>query len=185
MELTACSVSLVPPRRPKVIRMSRRLLKFESLEGRRVLATFAVTTPTDVVDEFDGQVSLREAVAAANTSAGVDEITFAPGAFAGGGTIRWELADIAITEDLVIESAGRFSIPVATDTMIETFLFSETDSAIDAFGVTILEAAAAVDADVMVTGNQINLTRQGSDFVVRRRDTRSVPRCGFASVTDG
>lgn len=150
--------------------MSRRPLKFEPLEGRRVLATFAVTTPVDVVDDFDGLVSLREAVAAANANGGVDQINFAPGAFAGGASIRWELADIAITEDLVIESASRFSFPIATDTTIESLLVSETDSATDAFGVTILEAASAVDTDVLVTGNQINLTRQGADLVVRRRD---------------
>lgn len=150
--------------------MSRRPLKFEPLEGRRVLATFAVTTPVDVVDEFDGEVSLREAVAAANATAGFDQITFAPTAFDGAATIRWELADIAITEDLAIESAGRFSIPIATDTAIETLLISETDAATDAFGITILEAANAVDADVLVTGNQINVTRQGADLVIRRRD---------------
>ena len=56
----------------------RRQLRLESLEHRRVLASFAVSTAIDESDgDFSpGDFSLREALEQAHASAGHDEISF-------------------------------------------------------------------------------------------------------------
>jgi hypothetical protein len=66
-----------PNQRPK--RLCRPHL--ELLEGRLVPATFTVTTPLDVVADADGQLSLREAVTAANANPGADTIVVPAGVF--------------------------------------------------------------------------------------------------------
>jgi predicted outer membrane repeat protein len=64
-----------PSRRPK--RTCR--LGLEVLEDRLVPATFTVTTPLDVVDAADGQLSLREAITRANANPGADTIVLPAG----------------------------------------------------------------------------------------------------------
>ncbi len=66
-------------------------------------AAFQVTTLADVVDASDGVLSLREAVAQANSAPGRDTITFAPSLQ--GGTILLDraLGTIRITGDLTID----------------------------------------------------------------------------------
>ena len=54
----------------------KRLLRHESLETRRLLAVFVVTTEADLTSPSDGVLSLREAVVSANTSPGTDRIEF-------------------------------------------------------------------------------------------------------------
>ena len=56
-------------------RSKRRRLAFQALCDRRVLAAIAVTTTADVVDDTDGEVSLREAIETANATTEADEIT--------------------------------------------------------------------------------------------------------------
>jgi hypothetical protein len=53
----------------------------EVLEDRLVPATFTMTTPLDVVDPNDGQLSLREAVTAANADPGPDTIVVPAGVY--------------------------------------------------------------------------------------------------------
>ncbi|NOZ41333.1 MAG: hypothetical protein GXP24_14070 [Planctomycetes bacterium] len=53
-----------------------RILRFETLEDRRMLAVVTVTTDQDVVDFNDGLTSLREAIFATNLIEGADEIQF-------------------------------------------------------------------------------------------------------------
>ncbi|CAN7261538.1 choice-of-anchor Q domain-containing protein [Rhizobium sp. LjRoot254] len=64
------------------------------------MATHTVTTTDDVVDENDGVLSLREAVALANADSLPDNITFAAGV--SGGTIVLS-SELAITDDLTID----------------------------------------------------------------------------------
>ena len=59
-------------------RQNKRRLSLESLENRRVLASFVVTTHLDTVDAGDGVTSLREAVSQANSTTAPDTITFDP-----------------------------------------------------------------------------------------------------------
>src|SRR5262245_17501663 len=80
------------PRRPESKPVRRRRLAVEALEAREVPALITVTSLDDNTTT-DGQVTLREAIQAANTDvsvdgstagSGADTITFAPALFAGG-----------------------------------------------------------------------------------------------------
>ena len=53
-----------------------RRLRIEVMEDRRLLAVVTVDTELDVIDLGDGVTSLREAIFAANTVPGPDEIVF-------------------------------------------------------------------------------------------------------------
>ena len=84
----------------------------ESLEHRRVLASYIVTTPLDTLDSNDGLLSLREAVLAANqNSEQEDVIRFSPDIR--GETIRLTIpfvqADTPETGDLDI-TVGTISV---------------------------------------------------------------------------
>jgi hypothetical protein len=85
-------------------------LRVESLEERTVLSIFNVTTPLDVVDAGDGLLSLREAVQAANTSPGADNIQLPAGVYgltlAGAGEDAAATGDLDITDHLSITGAG-------------------------------------------------------------------------------
>src|SRR5262249_33422363 len=93
-----------PGRRPK--RACRPGL--ETLEGRLVPATFTVTTPLDVVDANDGQLSLREAVLAANDNPGPDTIVLPAGTY----KVRVAVEEVAPT--LVTAPAGTFTVTHST-----------------------------------------------------------------------
>lgn len=95
--------------------MARRrrstVLTLQSLEERRLLATYAVTTALDVVDDADGEVSLREAIEFANQNPGQDTITFAPGSFDPLGfddptRVELSLGQLAVTDSLIIIGPG-------------------------------------------------------------------------------
>ncbi|MEM7057623.1 MAG: tail fiber protein [Pseudomonadota bacterium] len=72
-----------------------------------------VTTTSDVVEENDGVLSLREAITFANSNPGADTITFAAGmgeAFENGGLIRLTQGELEITETVTINGAGNVTI---------------------------------------------------------------------------
>src|SRR5262245_33503970 len=97
------------PRSPSHIAPSLfgRPLRFEPLEGRRLLALVTVTTPDDSVDVNDGRTSLREAIFATNLVGGSDTIDFAPALTAGGpARILLTQGEINITDDLTINGPG-------------------------------------------------------------------------------
>jgi len=66
-------------------------------------ASFEVTTLRDVVDANDGVLSLREAVALANDSRGLDTITFAPSLRGGTILMDWSRGPVDINDPLVID----------------------------------------------------------------------------------
>ena len=70
------------------------------------LATFTVTTSDDVIDETDGQLSLREAIIAANNTSGADQIVVGEGTFSlalsGADEDLAATGDLDITEDVTI-----------------------------------------------------------------------------------
>ena len=82
-----------------------RLLHFEPLEDRRMLAVVTVTTDQDVVDFNDGLTSLREAIFATNLVEGADEIQFDFG-HDGPATILLAEGELAITDSLTITGNG-------------------------------------------------------------------------------
>ncbi len=93
-------------------RRRHRRLRLETLEVRRVLATFIVTTATDVVDTNDSLTSLREAIDSANGTTGADNIVFDSAVFAGASKIDLLLGQFEVTEDLVIEGPGQHLLTI-------------------------------------------------------------------------
>ena len=98
---------------------TRRRRIFESLENRRVLATIVVTSLADEVAD-DGQVTLREAIAAANNDttvdgsvagSGADTITFDPALTADGPAA----IELSIVGD---RSAGRSGLLISSEITI-------------------------------------------------------------------
>jgi CSLREA domain-containing protein len=94
-------------RRNRTAADSRRRLRWERLEDRRLLAVATVTTLADTVDFNDGVTSLREAIFATNTVAGADTIEFDSALFAEGPkTILLTLGELVITDSLTINGPG-------------------------------------------------------------------------------
>ncbi len=76
----------------------------ETLEDRRLLAVFSVTTLAD-----SGPGSLRNAIGLANTTGGPDEIMFDIGVI---GTITLNAGPLLITDDLIIDGPGASALTV-------------------------------------------------------------------------
>ncbi|TWU48479.1 choice-of-anchor Q domain-containing protein [Rubripirellula reticaptiva] len=112
-----------------------RRLRLESLERRRVLASFAVTTPFDVVDTDDSLVSLREAITLANDTVGVDQITFDAAVFAAPTTIELSLGQLTITDGVDIQGPGQDSLTI--NGMSATRIFEIATAPSDDRAVTI------------------------------------------------
>src|SRR5439155_16048491 len=100
----------VPKRRPRRPARAARV-RLQALEDRTVPAAYAVTTTADVVDAGDGLLSLREAVLAANASAGIaDTINLPAGNYvltrAGGAEDVAATGDLDLWDDVTIRGAG-------------------------------------------------------------------------------
>ncbi|TWT90476.1 hypothetical protein Mal64_08660 [Pseudobythopirellula maris] len=115
----------------------RRNLKMESLEDRRVLAAVSVSTTLDILDNdsdtssiaalistpgSDGEISLREAILAANNTTNVsgnDVIDFDLGA--GPHVLNLTDGEIDITDGLDIEGLGRDQLSIVADSNSRIF----------------------------------------------------------------
>ena len=106
-------------------------LSFEMLEGRQLLAAITVSNATDIIsatadtssiaalvanDGGDG-VSLREAIAAANNTAGEDAITFDASVFTGGDNnlIRLTQGELVITQSSSIDASSVGGVLITGD----------------------------------------------------------------------
>ncbi len=111
-------------------RNATRRLRFERLEDRRVLAAITVTSFADNLN-LDGQVTLREAIRAAELDISVDGSTAGSGAdtieFATGGDIN-----LSVIDDTAI---GRSALLVTSNITIRG----------NAVGITISRAVAAAE----------------------------------------
>ena len=109
----------------KSIHPNIRKSAIETLEDRRLLATFTVTTTADA-----GAGSLRAAVAQANAAAGADIVQFASGV--AGGTIALTSGQIEITDALTIDgpAAG-----VTVDGQDLDRIFDVADDTVTGFAV--------------------------------------------------
>jgi hypothetical protein len=87
--------------------LSRRQLRVEPLEDRRMLALVTVNTLGDTVDFNDGVTSLREAIFATNLIGGVDTINFdASLTSVGPATLTLTQGELKITDGLTIAGPG-------------------------------------------------------------------------------
>ncbi len=81
--------------------------RLEQLEPRHLLsATFMVTTALDVVDPYDGELSLREAIVEAATSQGHDTIQFHPSLDKAVLYLDRASGQLLISSDMTIEGPG-------------------------------------------------------------------------------
>lgn len=122
-------------RRPPSRRRTRRRARLESLENRRLLATLVVTDLNDgtlASLEGDGQLSLREALHAANTDtsidgspagSGQDEIVFAAGLRGG---IRLSAGRLEVTDSLVIAGHDGGAITLGGEETTQILYIGET-----------------------------------------------------------
>ena len=118
-------------RKRSLARKQSNALIFEVLERRELLAAITVGNATDIVsatadtssiaalvanDGGDG-ISLREAVTAANNTAGEDAITFDADVFTGGASslIRLTQGEIEITESLSIDGGPSGGVVITGD----------------------------------------------------------------------
>lgn len=139
--------------------------RVEPLEGRALLATLTVTTPLDVVDPQDGQLSLREAIIQANSTQGADQIELPRGTYTLG--IPGAYEDAGLTGDLDI--TGRLTIRGA------------------GAGLTVVDAAALDRAFEVLGGADVTLSgiaiRNGSALLgggVFNRGKLTIDACTVA-----
>ena len=132
--------SLVRKRRQA--RQQSNSLNFETLEQRQLLAAITVSNTTDTLsaladlssiaalvasDGGDG-ISLREAVRAANNTAGEDTITFDANVFTGGeeSVIRLTRDELQISESLSIDGSSVGGVVISGDAAGNDITFPDT-----------------------------------------------------------
>ena len=115
-------------------------------------ADLVVTTLDDAIDAADGEVSLREAVAAANFKAGADTITFADGLK--GGTLLLDGGPLTITDDLTIDGD-------AADGGVGGVTLTEFAPTYTSGGGTYTRGFIAVESGVRAGFEDLTITQDG------------------------
>ncbi|MCI0643080.1 MAG: hypothetical protein L0Y70_28765, partial [Gemmataceae bacterium] len=146
----------------------RRKLEVELLEDRLAPAGILVTSLDDNLT-VDGQVTLREAIQAANTDssvdgstagAGADVISFDPGLFPTPQTINLALGSLGLTTDIAIDGPGADTLTVRNTTgrvfAITGNLLSTVTTSLD--GLTISGDTAGVGGGGIVVDGDGFLT---------------------------
>src|SRR5215213_1560085 len=124
--------------------------------GLGAAATFNVTSLAD-----SGPGSLREAVLAANTASGSDQIFFAPGL---SGTITLTSGEIAITDHLVITGPGADVLTVSGNDQSRIFHIDDGTAGIlnvTLFGLTLTQGFAQGPGGAVLGGAE-NITIRNS-----------------------
>ncbi|GAB5404998.1 MAG: hypothetical protein Aurels2KO_32290 [Aureliella sp.] len=134
-------------------------MRAEQLEKRRLLAAdLIVTTDADIVDANDGLVSLREALAFANSDPDFSEITFGDGSSVAGGTNFEDATPDVITlggTQLVISSDVTINGPGA-----ELLTVSGNDAS-RVFEITVGDFDVEFDSLTIANGNSGNVPGGG------------------------
>jgi hypothetical protein len=132
-------------------------LRVEPLEDRSVPAVITVTTLADVTAPGDGQLTLREALAAANANSpgvppdpdvlantvgpfGDDTIRFAAGLV---GTIALAGGALLVTDPVTVEGAGRPDITISGAGADRVFLVDAAAGAVTLRSLTVADGRAA------------------------------------------
>ena len=145
-------------------------LTLESLESRRVLATFQVTSALDTINSSDGAITLREAISSANSTFGSDTITFASAI--NGMSINRDLlqGELEITDSVTIAGNGE------TNTIVNAGnrgrVFNVTSGNVTFSGMTI-------------SGGSTSLGGGGINFDAKRRRNSTDPTDLFYAHVGG
>ncbi|MFK7770291.1 MAG: hypothetical protein AB8B55_23980 [Mariniblastus sp.] len=138
---------------------NKRFTSYEALEPRQLLATLTVTTTSDVVGSgTDGEISLREAIIAANTNAPFgdapagdvldDRIEFADSLL--GQTITLSGSELFITGQLTIFAGGE---GVTIDANLESRVFSvDSDQDVILRNLTVTRGLDELGSGVHMSG---------------------------------
>lgn len=135
-------------------------LRFETLEDRRLLAVLTVDTDQDIVDFNDGRTSLREAIFAANTVPGADEIVFDLGE--GPKTILFTQGELKITDSLTITGSGAELLTIDASGIQDVSVSS-------VFNIKDGKVATAIDASIRglsLTGAQNSAIRNRENLTL-------------------
>src|SRR5262245_46368659 len=120
--------------------VSRRLLRFQQLEDRCLLATFTVTNLNDA-----GPGSLRETVAAANSTPGADSVDFADGLM---GVAQLTSGSISIRDGTQISGPGASQLTIDANFNGRIFTISDdanTSAYYQISGLTLLHGTAKLE----------------------------------------
>ena len=145
------------------------------------LATFTVTTPNDVVDAGDGELSLREAVIAANDNLEADTIVLGNGTFnltiSGTGAAA---GDLNIESTITIQGAGAQETSIAgAASGFDTRLFSVANNGdLTLQGMTVEGGSVSSGAAVFVFSEG---SLEATDVVFRDNNSNSRGGAIFAS----
>lgn len=138
--------------------LRHRSLQCERLEDRRLLAVVTVDTNLDVVDFNDGKTSLREAVFAANTVPGADEIRFDFG-HDGPETILLTQGELAISDALSIVGPGAGLLTIDGQLGSRLFNVSVAAGNVGFQGMTLTRGQTS--GDNSTAGDLLNQTFSG------------------------
>lgn len=150
-------------------RPTRRPLRVEVLEDRRMLALLTVNSVLDIVLPNDGLVTLREAITAANTDTltdlgqkgfGVDIIEFDPVVFGTPRVIQLALGELNVTQSLTINGPGHALLSIDAQQTSRIFNFSVTLGNHTIAGITLTGGKATGEGGAV--RSQSNLTVDAS-----------------------
>ena len=154
-------------RKRRQARKQSHALNFEALESRQLLAAVTVGNTTDILsptadtssiaalvanDGGDG-ISLREAIAAANNTAGEDSITFDAGVFTSDNNlIRLTQGQLSISDSLTVDGSSVGDVVITGDA---------NGDDITVAGTNITDVAASFGGIFGTPDDQIESTLQG------------------------
>ena len=135
-------------------------LSFQSLEDRRMLATFSVTSsgdgPVSTAGDLPG--SLRQAIFDANANPGDDTIEFDSSVFTGGNAslVRLTQGELEITDSLTIDGSTGVDVTITGD--------ANGDDVVLAGGITDVDAS---EADLLDDNSRVlNLSSTSGDLTL-------------------
>ena len=171
-----------------------RRLHFETLESRRLLATFPVNNLLDGVVTASGDLpgSLRQALFDANAAGGADSITFDPSLFSSPQAISLQFGELEITEavTLSVPVPDRLVIDAQSNSRIFNFTATAGDFSIE--GLTLTNGKTTADNglfDSFQSGGAIRSLTSGlltlTDSVVSGSSTRGKFADGGAIYAKG